>query len=120
MQQANRSLLCRCPSDKVTADMSVSLSLVWAAAGLVCWSLVVGVRAELYTCLADMEELLETEAHLMQTLDGYIQAQEEKLQMLKRSVNVHCYGNRQTFEMCNCDGPLYSSVRVIATMCVYD
>jgi len=64
--------------------MSVSLSLVWAAAGLVCWSLVLGVRAELYTCLADMEELLETEALLMQTLDGYIQAQEEKLHMLKR------------------------------------
>ena len=80
--------------------MSVRLSLVWAAAGLVvCWSLVVGVRAELYTCLADMEELLETEALLMQTLDGYIQAQEEKLQMLKRLVNVHCESNRRTFEI---------------------
>ena len=66
---------------------------MWAAAGLVCWSLVVGAHAELYTCLADMEELLETEALLMQTLDGYIQAQEEKLRMLRRLVNVHCYSN---------------------------
>jgi prolyl 4-hydroxylase len=61
---------------------------MWAVAGLVvCWSLVAGVRAELYTCLADMEELLETEALLMQTLDGYIQAQEEKLRMLRWLVN---------------------------------
>jgi prolyl 4-hydroxylase len=68
--------------------MSGRLNLVWAAAGLVCSWLVLGVRAELYTCLADMEELLETEALLMQTLDGYIQAQEEKLQMLRRLVNA--------------------------------
>jgi len=75
--------------------MSVRLSLVWAVTSLVvCWSLVLGVGAELYTCLADMEELLETEALLMQTLDGYIQAQEEKLQMLRRLVNVHCDRDR--------------------------
>ena len=71
-------------------DMAVRPNLVWTAACLVvCWSLVLGVHAELYTCLADMEELLETEALLMQTLDGYIQAQEEKLQMLRRLLNVH-------------------------------
>jgi len=74
--------------------MSVRLGVVWAAAGVVvCWAMVVGVGGELYTCLADMEELLETEALLMQTLDGYIQAQEEKLRVLKRLVNVHCYSN---------------------------
>ena len=98
--------------------MSVRLSLMWAVAGLVvCWSLVVGVRAELYTCLADMEELLETEALLMQTLDGYIQAQEEKLRMLKRLVNVYCYSdivmvtNRHTSDIFNCESPLcYSDI----------
>lgn len=63
--------------------MSV-LKLVWCA-GLVVFSwMMTGVEAELYTCLADMEELLETEALLMRTLDGYIQAQEEKLHVLRR------------------------------------
>jgi prolyl 4-hydroxylase len=72
--------------------MSVRPNLVWAAASLIVSSwLVLGVHAELYTCLADMEELLETEALLMQTLDGYIQAQEEKLQVLRRLVNVRCF-----------------------------
>jgi prolyl 4-hydroxylase len=101
--------------------MSVRVSLVWAAAGLlVCWSVVVGVRAELYTCLADMEELLETEALLMQTLDGYIQAQEEKLRMLRRLVNVHCYSDWHTFQTLNCDRPLCSSVKGSAAMYGYD
>jgi hypothetical protein len=31
-----------------------------------------------------MEKMLEMEAFLVQTLDGFIQAQEEKLQMLSR------------------------------------
>ncbi|KAG8235127.1 hypothetical protein J437_LFUL012323 [Ladona fulva] len=39
---------------------------------------------ELYTALADMEELLETEAVLIRTLEGYIEAQENKLRLLKR------------------------------------
>ena len=74
--------------------MAFRLTVVWAAAGLVvCCAVVLGVGAELYTCLADMEELLETEALLMKTLDGYIQAQEEKLRLLKRLVNVHCYSD---------------------------
>ncbi|XP_049773206.1 prolyl 4-hydroxylase subunit alpha-1 isoform X3 [Schistocerca cancellata] len=42
------------------------------------------VEAELFTALADMEELLETEAVLMRTLEGYIEAQEEKMQRLRR------------------------------------
>jgi len=41
---------------------------------------------ELYTAVADMEELLETEAVLMRALDSYIHAQEEKLVTLKRYV----------------------------------
>ncbi|KAG7202165.1 hypothetical protein KM043_015847 [Ampulex compressa] len=39
---------------------------------------------ELYTALADMEELLETEAVLIDTLNGYIKAQEQRLATLRR------------------------------------
>jgi prolyl 4-hydroxylase len=68
--------------------MSV-VKLVWGAGLIVLFSwMMTGVQAELYTCLADMEELLETEALLMSTLDGYIQAQEEKLHVLRRLVNM--------------------------------
>lgn len=42
------------------------------------------VAAELYTALADMEELLETEAVLIDTLNGYITAQEQRLATLRR------------------------------------
>lgn len=42
------------------------------------------IIAELYTALADMEELLETEAVLIDTLNGYITAQEQRLATLKR------------------------------------
>lgn len=43
-------------------------------------------NAEIYTALADMEELLETESVLIDTLHGFIQAQEERLATLKRNV----------------------------------
>jgi prolyl 4-hydroxylase len=84
-------------------DMSV-LKLVWCA-GLIVFSwIMTGVHAELYTCLADMEELLETEALLMRTLDGYIQAQEEKLHVLRRLVNIPffpaLFSNMHMFERC--------------------
>lgn len=39
---------------------------------------------ELFTALVDMEELLQTEAVLMNTLDGYIAVTEEKLKRLRR------------------------------------
>jgi Prolyl 4-Hydroxylase alpha-subunit, N-terminal region. len=42
------------------------------------------IQAELYTALADMEELLTTEVVLIRTLDQYIEAQEERLKMLKK------------------------------------
>lgn len=57
------------------------------------WSIVVTILlsvtardalAELYTALADMEELLETEAVLIDTLNGYITAQEQRLATLRR------------------------------------
>jgi prolyl 4-hydroxylase len=72
----------------VKTDISVLLNVVWTASLIVSSWMVSGVHTELYTCLADMEELLETEALLIRTLDGYIQAQEDKLKMLRRLVNV--------------------------------
>lgn len=42
------------------------------------------VSGELYTALADMEELLETESVLIDTLHGYIKAQEQRLETLRR------------------------------------
>ncbi|XP_055612351.1 uncharacterized protein LOC129758762 [Uranotaenia lowii] len=41
-------------------------------------------RSELFTALADMEELLETEAVLIANLDNYIRVQEDKLDQLRR------------------------------------
>ncbi|KAJ1521335.1 hypothetical protein ONE63_003011 [Megalurothrips usitatus] len=41
-------------------------------------------KAELYTALADMEELLETEGVLIQSLSTFIKAQEDMLNRLKR------------------------------------
>jgi hypothetical protein len=41
-------------------------------------------QGEVYTALAEMEELLNTEAALMDTLDGYISAQEKRLDTLRR------------------------------------
>lgn len=39
---------------------------------------------EFYTAVADMEELLGTESELINTLDGYITAVEDKLHTLRR------------------------------------
>lgn len=71
------------------AKTEVSFIKLVLGAGLIVFSwMMTGVQAELYTCLADMEELLETEALLMGTLEGYIQAQEEKLHVLRRLVYI--------------------------------
>ncbi|KDR24152.1 prolyl 4-hydroxylase subunit alpha-1 [Zootermopsis nevadensis] len=64
--------------------ISILQKLAWAASFILSSWMITGVQTELYTCLADMEELLETEALLIRTLNGYIQAEEEKLQMLRR------------------------------------
>lgn len=39
---------------------------------------------ELYTALADLEELLQTEAVLISSLEKYIENQHQKLDLLKR------------------------------------
>lgn len=40
--------------------------------------------SELFTALADMEALLETENVLINNLESYIEAQEDKLEFLRR------------------------------------
>lgn len=42
--------------------------------------------AEVFTALAEMEELLDTEAVLIANLISYVDAQEEKLSYLRRCV----------------------------------
>lgn len=41
-------------------------------------------KSELYTALADLEELLQTESVLINNLQSYITAQEQKLELLRR------------------------------------
>lgn len=46
-------------------------------------------NAELYTAVADLEDLLQTEAKLLKTMESYIIQQEMKLVTLKRySISV--------------------------------
>ncbi|GLV45494.1 prolyl-4-hydroxylase-alpha EFB [Carabus blaptoides fortunei] len=56
----------------------------WSLMSLACCFLLAGTNAELFTALADMEELLQTESVLMTTLQGYITAQERKVELLRR------------------------------------
>lgn len=48
------------------------------------------VTAEMFTALAEMEELLDTETVLVANLEAYISAHEEKLKFLKRLL-IHLY-----------------------------
>lgn len=58
--------------------------MLFTAAVLATATMLQPGRAELYTALADMEELLETEAVLIDTLNGYIKAQEQRLATLRK------------------------------------
>lgn len=53
---------------------------------LVCVGLIITrqINGEVFTALAEMEELLETEAYLISNLEAYIATQEQKLNFLKR------------------------------------
>lgn len=46
-------------------------------------------RAELYTALAEMEELLDTETVLIVNLEAYISAHEQRLQFLRSRVQTY-------------------------------
>lgn len=67
----------RMSSNIIAVVVLISITGTWLQNGCV---------AELYTALADMEELLETEAVLIDTLNGYIKAQEERLATLRKWV----------------------------------
>lgn len=45
---------------------------------------VISVRAEMYSAIAEMEQLLDTESVLITNLESYVGAQEDKLTVLKR------------------------------------
>ncbi|XP_022211034.1 prolyl 4-hydroxylase subunit alpha-1 [Drosophila obscura] len=61
------------------------MSADWRLLGGLCLLLLLGVavNGELYTALAEMEELFETESVLITNLEGYIRVQEDKLSFLK-------------------------------------
>ncbi|XP_074029071.1 prolyl 4-hydroxylase subunit alpha-1 isoform X1 [Leptinotarsa decemlineata] len=46
-------------------------------------------EGEVYTALADLEELLDTERVLIGTLENYIRAEEQKIDLLKRFADVY-------------------------------
>uniref|UniRef100_A0A182PPX1 procollagen-proline 4-dioxygenase n=1 Tax=Anopheles epiroticus TaxID=199890 RepID=A0A182PPX1_9DIPT len=65
------------------------MSPIWLITFTVLVLLQPPVDGELFTALADMEELLETEAVLITNLDNYVQAQEEKLMQLRQKVQEY-------------------------------
>lgn len=75
-----------------------SLALIWLAN-------INLVQTELFTALADMEELLETEAVLITNLENYIQMQEAKLEFFKRKL----YEYQREHSEANEDGLKYLS-----------
>lgn len=56
------------------------------AALLIICSILTSTHAELFTALADMEELLETESVLISTLENFINAQDIRLELLRNKV----------------------------------
>lgn len=49
------------------------------------------VNAEVFTALADLEDLLDTEAVLIQSLGNYIKAEEYKIELLKRYIGLRLW-----------------------------
>lgn len=64
--------------------MNAFSGIVIIAAGFFLMIWIKTIKAEVYTALSEMEELLETEAVLINNLESYIAAYEEKLSFLKR------------------------------------
>lgn len=56
---------------------------IWVALPL-CLALCTPLRAEVYTALAELEELLDTESVLLRTLHQYISDQENRIAVLKK------------------------------------
>lgn len=64
--------------------MNKFTGIVIIAAGLSLMIMIKTTKAEVFTALSEMEELLETEAELINNLESYIAAYEEKLRFLKQ------------------------------------
>lgn len=56
---------------------------IWVALPLYL-ALCIPLQAEVYTALSELEELLETESVLLQTLHQYITDQEHRISVLKK------------------------------------
>ncbi|TMW48447.1 hypothetical protein DOY81_006466 [Sarcophaga bullata] len=56
------------------------------------------ISSEVYTALAEMEELLETESVLISNLDGFIKVEQQKLDYLKTCCN--CLGSTCPTDSC--------------------
>lgn len=52
-------------------------------------SMLAVATAEVFTALADLEELLDTENLLIETLEEYIRSEEQKLDLLKKYVEIY-------------------------------
>lgn len=59
-------------------------NFVLAALCAVAFLINKGVRSEIFTSVAEMEGLLDTESVLITNLELYIEAQEEKLDILRQ------------------------------------
>uniref|UniRef100_A0A146M0J2 procollagen-proline 4-dioxygenase n=1 Tax=Lygus hesperus TaxID=30085 RepID=A0A146M0J2_LYGHE len=62
---------------------------MWLFGAWVVMSCLCLVRAELYTAITDLEDLLDTEAMFMETLDRYIEREEKKIVRLKRKAEEY-------------------------------
>lgn len=66
--------------------MCQKLCKMFATLLITCSILILNTHAELFTALADMEELLETESVLISNLENFINAQEIRLDLLRTKV----------------------------------
>ncbi|CAH0556530.1 unnamed protein product [Brassicogethes aeneus] len=56
------------------------------------------VSCEVFTALADLEELLHTEGYLINTLDNYIKAEEQRIYLLKRYAEIYHQQHNKAIE----------------------
>ncbi|XP_030756854.1 prolyl 4-hydroxylase subunit alpha-1 isoform X2 [Sitophilus oryzae] len=56
---------------------------------VICTFLISQSRTEVFTAIVDMEGLLDTEAALIYTLENYVKAEEQKIDLLKRYIAIY-------------------------------
>lgn len=50
----------------------------------ICTTIIPPINCEVYTSVANLEDVLQTESLLIDTLENYLRAEEEKIGLLKR------------------------------------